>query len=61
MDPAIFQQTADIALQFGVITAAPTEGAFVTDYAAAALEGIEEDTMGADFVPAEVEITAGGQ
>lgn len=61
MDPAIFQQTADIALQFGVITAPPTDGAFVTDFAAAALEGIEEDTMGADFVPAEVEITAGGQ
>jgi hypothetical protein len=33
----------------------------VTDYAKAALEGIEEDTMGADYTPAEVEITAGGQ
>ena len=61
MDPAIFQQTADIALEFGVIAAAPTEGAYVTDYAQAALEGIEEDTMGADYTPAEVEITAGGQ
>jgi NitT/TauT family transport system substrate-binding protein len=61
MDPAIFQQTADIAVQFGVITAPPTEGAFVSDYSKAALEGIEEDTMGANYTPAEIEITAGGQ
>lgn len=61
MDPAIFQQTADIAVQFGVIAEPPTEGAFVTEYAQAALEGIEEDTMGADYSPAEVEITEGGQ
>jgi NitT/TauT family transport system substrate-binding protein len=61
MDPAIFQQTADIAVQFGVIKAPPTEGAYVTDYAKAALEGIEEDTMGANYTPAEIEITAGGQ
>ena len=61
MDPAIFQQTADIALQFGVIAEPPTEGAYVTEYAQAALEGIEEDTTGADYTPAEVEITAGGQ
>ena len=61
MDPAIFQQTADIAVQFGVINEPPTEGAYVTEYAEAALEGIEEDTMGTDYQPAEVEITAGGQ
>lgn len=61
MDPEIFQQTADIALQFGVISEPPTEGAYVTEFAMAALEGIEEDTMGADFTPVEVEITAGGQ
>lgn len=61
MDSAIFQQTVDIATQFGVISAPPTDGAYVTEFAAAALEGIEEDTMGADFTPVEVEITAGGQ
>lgn len=61
MDPAIFQQTADIALQFGIINEAPGDGAYVTDYAQAALEGIEGDTMGADYTPAEVEITEGGQ
>ena len=61
MDPAIFQQTVDIATQFGVISAPPTEGAFVTEFAQAALEGIEEDTMGVDYTPAAIEITAGGQ
>lgn len=61
MDPAIFQQTADIALQFGIINEAPGDGAYVADYAQAALEGIEGDTMGADYTPAEIEITEGGQ
>jgi NitT/TauT family transport system substrate-binding protein len=61
MDPALFQQTADIALNFGVIQNPPTEGAYVTEYAQAALEGIEEDIMGADYQPATVEITPGGQ
>ena len=61
MDPAIFQQTADIALQFGIINEAPGDGAYVTDYAQAALEGIDGDTMGADYTPAEVQITEGGQ
>ena len=61
MDPALFQQTADIALEFGVIAAPPSDGAYVSEYAAAALEGIEGDTMGADYTPAEIEITAGGQ
>jgi NitT/TauT family transport system substrate-binding protein len=61
MDATIYQQTVDIATQFGVIAAPPTEGAYVTEFAQAALEGIEEDTMGADYVPAEVEITPGGQ
>jgi NitT/TauT family transport system substrate-binding protein len=61
MDPNLYQQTVDIALNFGVISQPPTEGAYVADYAKAALEGIEMDTMGADYQPAEVEITAGGQ
>jgi NitT/TauT family transport system substrate-binding protein len=61
MDPAIFEQTAAIALQFEIIAAPPTEGAFVTDFAKAALEGIEEDIMGEGFTPLEVTLTAGGQ
>jgi NitT/TauT family transport system substrate-binding protein len=61
MDPGLFQQTMDIALKFGVIQAAPTEGAYVTEHAQAALEGIEGDLMGANYQPIQVEITAGGQ
>ena len=61
MDADLFTQTADIAQKFGVIKNPPTEGAYVADYAKAALEGIEGDTMGKEYKPAEVTITAGGQ
>jgi NitT/TauT family transport system substrate-binding protein len=61
MDADLFAQTAEIALQYGIIQNPPSEGAFVTDYAAAALAGIEGDTMGADYTPLEVQLTVGGQ
>ncbi len=61
MDPALFEQTANIALEYGIIQNPPSEGAYVADYAKAALEGIEGDTMGADYQPIEVTLTAGGQ
>ncbi|HRW50611.1 MAG: ABC transporter substrate-binding protein [Caldilinea sp.] len=61
MDAALFEQTAGIAQQYGIIANPPGEGAYVTDYAAAALEGIDGDTMGADYQPVEVTLTAGGQ
>ena len=61
MDAAVFDQTAGIAQTFGVIKNPPSAGAYVTDYAQKALEGIEGDTKGADYQPAQVEITEGGQ
>ena len=61
MDAAIFAQTAEIAQQYGIIQNPPAEGAYVTDYAQAALEGIEGDTMGAAYQPMEIQLTAGGQ
>ncbi len=61
MDAALFEQTAGIAQQYGIIANPPGEGAYITDYAAAALEGIDGDTMGADYQPVEVTLTAGGQ
>lgn len=61
MDDALFQQTADIALEYGVISAPPSEGAYTTEYAAAALDSMDEDTTGADYVPQDVELTEGGQ
>lgn len=61
MDPALFTQTAEIAQQYGIIQNPPGEGAYVTDYAKAALEGIEGDTLGADYQPIEVTLTKGGE
>lgn len=61
MDAALFEQTAGIAQQYGIIANPPGDGAYVTDYAKAALEGIDGDTMGAGYQPAEVTLTAGGQ
>jgi NitT/TauT family transport system substrate-binding protein len=61
MDPALFTQTAEIAQQYGIIQNPPGEGAYVTDYAKAALEGLEGDTLGADYQPIEVTLTVGGE
>ena len=61
MDADLFAQTAEIALQYGIIQNPPSAGAFVTDHAQAALTGIEGDTMGTDFAPLEIQLTAGGQ
>lgn len=61
MDPALFDQTAKIAQDYGIIKNPPSEGAYVTDYAKAALEGIDGDTKGGSYKPIEVTLTAGGQ
>jgi NitT/TauT family transport system substrate-binding protein len=61
LDETLWQQTVDISLEFDIITEPPTEGAFRTDLAQAALDGIEGDVIGADFETAEVEVTPGGE
>ena len=64
MDPAGFENTAQIALDYGVITNEASSDTFVTDYADAAVAALEEegvDVNGADFEPAEVEVTPGGE
>lgn len=61
MSPDLFQQTADIALEFGVIQNPASPDAYTTEYAEAALEGIEMDTIGNDWEPMTVELTEGGQ
>jgi NitT/TauT family transport system substrate-binding protein len=61
MDAALFTQTASIAQQYGIIANPPSDGAYVTDYAKAALEGIDGDTLGANYQPIEVTLTVGGQ
>jgi NitT/TauT family transport system substrate-binding protein len=65
-DPDLYQQTADIALNYEVISAAPDEGAYRTDLAQAALDSLQADmsdldVKGEDFEAAEVEITPNGE
>jgi NitT/TauT family transport system substrate-binding protein len=68
IDQAAFDTTAQIALDFGVITeAAGGDGvSYRTDLAQAALDSLmadmsEFDGMGADYTPADVEVTPNGE
>jgi NitT/TauT family transport system substrate-binding protein len=61
MDPALWQQTVDISVESGIISAAPPAEAYRTDLASAALADISEDTKGANFSKGTVEVTAGGE
>lgn len=61
MSPAAFERTAGIAQQYGVIKSAPNTGAYVTDYAAAALADVVGDVTGAGYEPLSVTLTAGGE
>lgn len=66
LDEALYQQTAEIALNYAVISAAPDEGAVRTDLALAALESLQADFpdvdfVGADWVAEEVAITPNGE
>jgi NitT/TauT family transport system substrate-binding protein len=60
MDPALWQQTVDVSIGAGIIKDAPPAEAYRTDLATKALEGITEDTKGADFQKGVVEVTEGG-
>ena len=60
MDPAKWQQTVDVSMGAGIIKAAPPAEAYRTDLATKALEGITDDTKGADFKKGVVEVTEGG-
>lgn len=60
MDADLWQQTVDISLESGIITAAPPADAYRTDLAAAALEGLDNAT-GDGFTKGSVEVTPGGE
>ena len=60
MDPVFWQQTVRISRNANIITAEPSVDAYTTEFVEAALEDIEGDTIGADYVPAEIEVTPGG-
>ena len=61
MDPDLWQQTVDISLEFDILSEEPSEDAYRTDLAEAALAGIDGDTTGEGFEKAEVEVTPGGE
>jgi len=62
LSPVSWQQMVDTALAGGILAAAPSDTAFRTDLADAALAEItDQDTKGLDYQKAVVEITPGGE
>ncbi len=60
MDEALYKQTVEIAKTYGILKRDPDPGAYRTDLAQKALEGIYEDIKGLDFAKIEVELKEGG-
>src|SRR5258707_2747434 len=63
MDPAAFQQTADISLKYQVIAKAPDKTAYRTDLAEKAVKLLTDakvDVNGASYQPAVVTLSEGG-
>jgi NitT/TauT family transport system substrate-binding protein len=62
LDKALWDQTISIATTYKVLKAAPTEGAFRTDLAQKALDGLgtSVDTKGAGFQKQTITLKAGG-
>ena len=62
MDDALYQQTVDISLDFGVLQNPPDDAALRTDLALRALSGLSDlDTSGDDYERLDVEVTPGGE
>ncbi|MFQ5614049.1 MAG: ABC transporter substrate-binding protein [Anaerolineae bacterium] len=61
MDQSLWDQTVQVSVEGGVISAPPSSDAFRTDLAQKALEGIEGDTTGMSWTRRQVEITPGGE
>ena len=61
MDQALWDQTVQVSVDGGVIPEAPSDGAYRTDLAEAALELVDGDTMGDSYTPIEVELVEGGE
>jgi NitT/TauT family transport system substrate-binding protein len=60
LDVDAWNQTVETAMEGGVLTAEPADGAYRTDLTAAALEGLENAT-GEDWQKPVVEVTPGGE
>ncbi|MCP4420799.1 MAG: ABC transporter substrate-binding protein [Chloroflexi bacterium] len=62
MNATSFDQTVDVAIDGSVLTAAPDDAAYRTDLAAAALEGLDDDTTGSGFgKQLNIELQEGGE
>jgi NitT/TauT family transport system substrate-binding protein len=62
-DTNLWNQTVDIATKYGILKAAPSDGAYRTDLAKAALDalGSSVDTKGASFQKLTVTLNEGGK
>lgn len=60
MDETLYKQTVDIAKTYGILKQDPDAGAYRTDLAAKALEGLSGDTKGEGFKKITVELKEGG-
>ena len=62
MDDKQFQQTADIALKYGVIKKAADKAAYTTQFAQKAVDSMKDvDTLGKTYKPIPVSLTEGGK
>ncbi len=61
MDEKAYNQTVDIATTYGVLKAKPDAGAYRTDLAKKALEGLDGDKNGGNFAKKTVTLVEGGK
>ena len=64
MDPADFDTTAQIALDYDIISSEAGSDAYVTEYAEQAIQALQDegvDVNGSDWTAPEVEVTPGGE
>jgi NitT/TauT family transport system substrate-binding protein len=64
MDPEDYETTAQIAQDYKIVKKDPGDGVYVTDYAEAAVQELEDegvDVKGSDYVAPTVEVTEGGE
>jgi NitT/TauT family transport system substrate-binding protein len=61
LDQEALAQTIETAIAGEILTEEPADDAFRSDLTEAALEGIEEDTIGDSWVKPTVEVTPGGE
>ena len=56
-----YQQTVDIAVDAGILSGPPDAGAYRTDLAERARQGLQGDAQGTNFQKGTVEVTEGGE